>query len=232
MANADSTAAQRALDPMGSLFAPIDQPYSLSSNLEVAGDFRQDPVVFGEKQPLVFAQSRDRVGIRSVKRRHSVNDNDNDNGSQSKKVTVVLKLRNALGMSQIEFAQLVGKGYSSIRNYERGVPPPDDVAEKLVQLAVEHGMADLALQLKGEFGVRRVLEPGETLISTARKPKAKAAAPSASSVAPGADRDRLHAMLDEVLDSGDPAAVSAVVSNIQVSTGFIRLRGVTGRKGA
>lgn len=103
---------------------------------------------------------------------------------------------------------------------------PRDFTERLASLAVQKGFPDIAVELRAPFEVKRVLEPGETLISAARERGENTAAPSppAPLILGGTDRDRFHALLDEVFDSADPDAVSAVTRNLDVFAQFVRLR--------
>ena len=122
-------------------------------------------------------------------------------------------------MNQETFAREIGRSTPSLRGYEAGRVPPDDVIAKLKTIATAHGRADLAVNLTSdEWKVRRVIEPGETLIGAAGSgPKAPAA---------GGDpqREYWHTMLDQILDSGQADAVDAIQSVLLVTADRVRLK--------
>jgi transcriptional regulator with XRE-family HTH domain len=142
-------------------------------------------------------------------------------------MNAVLKFRKALGLNQVRFADLVGKSYASIRNYEKGIPLPPDVAEKMAALAVQHGLADVAIELRGgAYEVKRVVEPAETLIPRGRREEPAASSrtnPGKPSLLGKSERDKYHGLLNEVFDSGDPDAIPAVTRNLEVFAKYVRL---------
>ena len=71
--------------------------------------------------------------------------------------------------------------------------------DHLRSIAAEVGRADLGIAL-GAYEIERVVQPGETLISSARPPQ-----------------DRWHSMLDAVMASGNKAAIEAVQSSLILS---------------
>jgi transcriptional regulator with XRE-family HTH domain len=149
------------------------------------------------------------------------------------------KLRTAMGLSQAEFGQLVGRSHQSIRNYESGIPMPDDLREKIVSMAAARGFGDIAIELRGgQYEAKRVLQPGETLITS----KQKRGEPPASSIIPpppvpkAARKMHFQRLLDMILDSGMADAIEAVERNLEVFAKYVKrseARGVARRaKGA
>src|SRR5437016_4058704 len=126
----------------------------------------------------------------------------------------VQELRKSLQLNQHEFARLVGCSYSSIQNYEGGKKVPREIVERMRQLAVERGQADIAVTLSSEeWQIRSVFHPGETFISTL--PPGKPAAGLKYK------HQKWHDMLEAVLESGNPRAIDAVQSNLLVFTDYI-----------
>jgi len=138
----------------------------------------------------------------------------------------VKKLRLALGWSQVQFAQAIGRSYASVQAYEAGKRVPPEVVEKMKSIAAANHFADLALELSSdEWQVRRVFYPGEILITQSRQRRADLPpgqpAPAGNLGKdvghPRADpRARLHRVLEEILDSGDPELVSATEQALEV----------------
>jgi transcriptional regulator with XRE-family HTH domain len=147
---------------------------------------------------------------------------------------VIPKIRKALGLNQVKFAELLGKSLGSVRAYEKATSIPLEVSQKLAALAAQQGLADLAMELRGEYEVKRVIEPTETLISTGHKRGGHGDTADASrSEGPGrrtpttltkSECDRFHSLLDEVFNSGDPDAIPAVTRNIDVFSKYVRLK--------
>jgi transcriptional regulator with XRE-family HTH domain len=81
---------------------------------------------------------------------------------------LIKRIRTALRMSQADFARLIGRSHQSLGNYERGGPVPEDVVKELHSIVAKHALADLALELQGDWQVQRVFHPGETIISHSR----------------------------------------------------------------
>lgn len=126
---------------------------------------------------------------------------------------LVRKLRSALGLSQVAFGQLLGRSYQSVGYYERGVPIPPAVVERLIAIATENNLADIAMELAGgKWQIKRVLQPGETLISNKLDRKGEKT------------DNKWHTLLDEVLGSGNAEAISAVQSNLVVFSMYVRSR--------
>lgn len=126
------------------------------------------------------------------------------------------ELRAALGWSQNDLAREIGKSYASVQQYEQGKRVPPDVVEKLKTIAAKHGFADIALRLSSDdWQVTRVLHPGETLISQAKR--------NLQRRNPEESVD-WHALLEEVLSSGQDDAINAVQSNLVCFTRLVRTR--------
>jgi len=108
---------------------------------------------------------------------------------------IARQIREATGLNQVEFSRKLGRSLSMLQIYERSQGnPPLDVMDRLRSIAAEYGRGDLGLAC-GTFEVKRVVQPGETLISTARSP-----------------HQRRHQLLDAILTSHNQAAITAVQS--------------------
>jgi len=125
--------------------------------------------------------------------------------------TIIFQIRSACGMNQADFARELGKSVGSVRRYEDGAEPPPEVIEKLRTLAASAGRGDLALGLT-------MAGTGQATIVTARPPTAQP------------DRDRLHALLDMILDSGDPDALATLIPNLELFAKWVREKPVPKRK--
>jgi len=86
------------------------------------------------------------------------------------------------------------------------VPPP--VIDRLRAMAEANGHTDLVGALGSEAGQAPDTVPP-------LPPPAKS---------PRAERKRLHALLDEVLNSGDRDALEAVIPNLELSAKWVRQR--------
>lgn len=135
----------------------------------------------------------------------------------------VKKLREALGLNQVDFARAIGRSYPSVQGYEAGKRVPREVVEKMQALAAKNGLADLAIELSSqEWQVRRVLVPGEVLISQERekirslsaKKSVDFRAHKVENSLPLDDRQAYHQMLDRILDSQHKIAIAAVIENL------------------
>jgi len=120
----------------------------------------------------------------------------------------VRQIREAARMSQTDFARAIGRSLQMVRLYEHGQDTPAEVREKLRSIATQAGRDDLAAALTTEDFI-----PGET-----RTPPTKPAKPNAR-------REQYHALLDEILDSGDPDALNAVIPNLVLFGKWIRSKG-------
>ena len=126
-------------------------------------------------------------------------------------MNTIRKLRESLHWNQARLAQAIGRSWQSVQNYEAGKRVPRDVIEKLKAIAMQHGLADIAMELSSdEWQVRRVFHPGETLISETRRQLES-------------ERESCHKTLDEILDSGDSEAITAVRSHIVLLGKYVRL---------
>ena len=140
----------------------------------------------------------------------------------------VRKLRDTLGWSQTHLAQAVGRSYQTIRNWEAGHRVPLESLEKMKSIAAEHGLADIAVELSSqEWQVRRVFHPAETIISQAKPavPRKTVDFPveQAKHRAAVDEREKAHQLLDEICDSGDAGAISAVFQNLNAFARLARL---------
>jgi transcriptional regulator with XRE-family HTH domain len=123
---------------------------------------------------------------------------------------LIKTLRELLGVNQADFARLLGRSWQSVQRYEQGAHPPAPVVEKLRAIAIANGHPDIAGALPG----------GEQPV-----PKRATGAPSPKSgpPRPGPERDRLHAILDEILDSGQPEAIPGVIQSLKAFAAYARV---------
>jgi transcriptional regulator with XRE-family HTH domain len=111
------------------------------------------------------------------------------------------KLREALKMSQQQFATELGISVGSVRAYERGVHVSDASLEAMKSLAVRQGHADLAMEMgRGRFAVGKVIAPQD-----AGKSIRLRKAPHGRDMG-----DELHAAVDAILETGSPEAIGAM----------------------
>jgi hypothetical protein len=151
----------------------------------------------------------------------------------------VLELRERLRLNQVKFSILLDRHVASVRLYEKH---PEDVTDEMRavmrSIAQSHGYADLAAAFatpqsgapaiaaetldpdavitavaNGKYAPKHVIQPGETLISAGKKVAKR----------PVFDVPRLHGLLDEILDSGNPDAIQAVVPNLEVFAKYVRI---------
>jgi transcriptional regulator with XRE-family HTH domain len=113
------------------------------------------------------------------------------------------RLREALKMSQQQFATDLGISVGSVRAYERGVQVSDASLEAMKSLAVRQGLADLAMEMdmgRGRFAVGKVIAPQDAGKSIRLRKTSH-----------GRDLgDDLHGALDAILETGSPEAIGAV----------------------
>jgi transcriptional regulator with XRE-family HTH domain len=111
------------------------------------------------------------------------------------------RIREALKMSQQQFATDLGISVGSVRAYERGVHVSDASLEAMKNLAVRHGLADLAMEMgHGRFAVGKVIAPKDAGKSIRLR-----------KVSHGRDMgDELHAAVDVILETGSPEAIGAM----------------------
>jgi transcriptional regulator with XRE-family HTH domain len=111
------------------------------------------------------------------------------------------RLREALKMSQQQFATELGISVGSVRAYERGVHVSDASLEAMKTLAAARGFADLAMEMAGrKFAVGKLITPAD-----------KGKSVRLRNASHGADmNDELHAAVDAILNSGSPDAIGAL----------------------
>ncbi|MBM3774840.1 MAG: helix-turn-helix domain-containing protein [Acidobacteria bacterium] len=119
--------------------------------------------------------------------------------ANSKVENLIRQIRQAAGLNQSDFARLLGRSIQSLQGYERGRVPPAEVVEKLKVLARQHNRADLVPALEGHpTAVARVI------------PRR------------AAERQRWHDILDEILDSTEADAITAVEQALSVFANYVR----------
>ena len=107
------------------------------------------------------------------------------------------KIREALGLTQEQLAQRVGRSYTRIRQYEAGARISPPAQKAILELAQQAGLGDLVDDFLAEREEAE-LAPGLPIIG---RPSVKTA--------------RLHDLLDEVLRDGDDQAILAVTINLR-----------------
>ena len=129
----------------------------------------------------------------------------------------VKRLRDELGLTQVQFAGAAGVALSTVANVEGGKQVERATVEKFKTLAADRGYPDIAMELSSDdWQVRGVIQPGEILISQAGSGPKKA---------PSFVRDqrsRWHSLLDEILDSGNADAISAATQNLDLFARYVR----------
>ena len=107
---------------------------------------------------------------------------------------LVRTLRIALGVSQPKLADLLGCSNGSIQRYEQtGASVGPETLERMVSLATERNLPDLATDLKKQYGWPSAPSPPAEIIPR-----------------------KWHAMLDYILQHGNAAAIAAVQSVLVV----------------
>ena len=119
-------------------------------------------------------------------------------------MSILKELRKALGLSQEAIAKVVGKSCGSIRSYEDGRKLPPEVMGKMLSLAVRSGLTDLANRIEAEAAGLYDETVRATAIDEAQPEESRE------------ERNRLHALLDYVLDAGRNATAQALRETIQV----------------
>jgi len=112
--------------------------------------------------------------------------------------------RQSLKLSQVEFARRIGRSLQMLRNYEKGLPIPDEIVrrvESLPGLNLDSGDSPRHTTSTGTIG------PEDTGPRSGGNPNAE-----------------WHATLDEILTSGVQEAITAVVSNLVVFGKYVRAR--------
>src|SRR5262249_55004424 len=111
----------------------------------------------------------------------------------------VKTLRMAYGKTQQDFAQMLGCGYSTLQGYEAGRAIPPAIRDKLVSLALERRLGDLAADLKQEVRQGEA-EELETL------------------------RQEAHLIVDAVFSAGDPALIDGLRAVIRMCDKYLSKR--------
>ncbi len=93
-------------------------------------------------------------------------------------MTAVKQLRDALGLTQTEFAQKLGRGLSTVQRWERDVPPRDEALLPLVYLAHSSGHEEIARSLRSMLSTELGLQ-----VITAETPISKTYTPVAVPIA-------------------------------------------------
>ena len=106
----------------------------------------------------------------------------------------VKTLRLAYGKTQQDFAQMLGCGYSTLQGYEAGRSIPPTIREKLVGLALEKRLGDLAADIKQDVKDARQGEDEEF----------------------ESQRREIHLIVDAVFASGDARLIEALRSAARV----------------
>ncbi len=114
-------------------------------------------------------------------------------------------VRDSLGLTQIEFAPLIGRKYSAIQKWENP-DIPLKVQERIRQLAAKRGL---------EIPNFQAIDPPAQMRHTEH--------PGTSE----ASNSRWHHLLDEVLDSGLDDAISAVQQNLITFSNYAKSKGDT-----
>jgi len=118
----------------------------------------------------------------------------------------VKDLRQALSWSQERLARHLEKSVGSIRGYESGRQPPEEVIVKLLTLAAQYGIEEVAKQIESQTLGRISREKLGRLVEKASR---------LTRVSSPANREASHQALDIVMDSDDPEAIESVVFAIQ-----------------
>ncbi len=129
---------------------------------------------------------------------------------------LIWRIRDATRLSQSEFGLRINRSLPSIQGYESGARlsallRDQEAVDKLKEMAVAAGRPDLADALDDEDWT------GER--ATELRLEKKPAAPASPS-----KHQSDHAMLEEILESGQPDAISAVRQNLEVFVDRVRLR--------
>jgi transcriptional regulator with XRE-family HTH domain len=115
----------------------------------------------------------------------------------------IRELRKALGLNQIDFGRLISRSLQSVRNYEMGQKVPPEIERLLKKIAAENGIA---------------LNSASPHLQQRTPPHLKNEPPQKTS----RRHSDWHDMLDEVLDSELPEAITAVESNLLLFSKYVR----------
>jgi transcriptional regulator with XRE-family HTH domain len=129
--------------------------------------------------------------------------------------SVVRQIRKEIGATRVEFCQRMGIDVLYLKELEEGEKAPvPTLADRLHKLAIEMHRPDLALAVtQGRWGVKHVIHPGETLISTGKE-----------TVAAGDAEKELHEMVEEICQSGYDEAVRLARSGLILAREHVRSR--------
>jgi DNA-binding transcriptional regulator YiaG len=134
----------------------------------------------------------------------------------------ISEIRAVSRMAPAVFAAVLRCSEDELRKLEEGSIKASQVLnERLKKLAVQHGRPDLAVALGGEWAVRHVIHPGETLITTGMIDGRDGGGEN-ERIQPD-DRQIWRDLLDEILSSGDEDAIIAVQHNLVVFGKTVRL---------
>lgn len=134
----------------------------------------------------------------------------------------IAELRAATRMAPSVFAAVLDCSESELEALENGTERVShQTLEALKQLAIRSNRPDLAVVLGGPWGVRHVIEPGETLISAGKVDGPRRGAENKPIRLD--DRAKWHELLDEILSSEDEDAIIAVQHNLVVFGKTVRM---------
>lgn len=110
---------------------------------------------------------------------------------------ILKRIRKAMGWSQEHLASLLDVSCASVRAYEAGRRPSIPVLKRLLHIATKHASPPLAAAVEAEM---------RGLVDAAEIDRIKA---DARHMVHGVDREKLHEILDSILDGGYPQAIRA-----------------------
>jgi transcriptional regulator with XRE-family HTH domain len=120
-------------------------------------------------------------------------------------MTLTKELRTRLGLSQEAFSRSVGKSVASIRGYESGREPPVQVLAAMYSLAMKSGLTDIGDRIE-HLALDSPAKAQEGLIEIDPAPSKETFK----------ERERLHGLLDFVLDSAPYETACALRETIRV----------------
>lgn len=120
----------------------------------------------------------------------------------------IKELRRALGCTQLELAAEVGMNPSSIGKWELGQRPEHRSLDLLIDLALRKNLTGLAGELRA-WGTNTSI-PSEM-------PESPATGIGAPTIYAG-NRQRYHAMLDAVVDRGEPGAIACIAQMLEFTS--------------
>ena len=124
-------------------------------------------------------------------------------------MTLVRKLRQALGWSQERFAQRVARSTASIRMYESGREIPSDVLAVMLAMAHRGGLKDLAREIEVYAVEHRFLS---THTPATEEPELETTEDAEKYL--GDQRRRAHAMLDEIWNDASTFVIAERVLEV------------------